>query len=273
MTITQTMKRAYLTAAIGTTLAGKGLLADMPEIVANSVLPARRIPIEFTASDGVLLVGELALPLDRDPVATVICLHPLPTHGGYMDSHVFRKAAWRLPALTDFAVLRFNFRGVTSARGTSGGEFTAGPGEGLDAQAAIQWAVAQGLPHIHCLGWSFGTDVTLRYCNTDPVEGGILLSPPLRWTDESDLAAWAVSGRPLTAVVPELDDYLQPEEARARFAVVPQAHVIGVDGAKHLWVGEKNVQAALNAVVAAVDPAKSPLPLEFDGPMERWSDL
>ena len=43
---------------------------------------------------------------DRDPVATLVCLHPLPTHGGMMDSHLYRKAAWRLPALADMAVLR-----------------------------------------------------------------------------------------------------------------------------------------------------------------------
>lgn len=245
----------------------------MPEIVANSVLPARRELIEFRAADGIKLIGELALPLDREPVATLICLHPLPTHGGYMDSHVFRKMAWRLPALTDFAILRFNFRGVTSAAGTSEGDFTAGAGEGLDAQAAIAYAVEHGLPNIHVVGWSFGTDVALRYANIDPVLGAILLSPPLRWTNEDDLHAWNTSGRPLTAVVPEFDDYLVPEEAQRRFAVVPHAHVVPVAGAKHLWVGEKNVVSALNAVVAAVDASKSPLPSEWDGPMERWSDL
>ncbi len=245
----------------------------MPEIVANSVMPARREPIEFRAADGIKLVGELALPLDRDPVATLICLHPLPTHGGYMDSHVFRKMAWRLPALVDLAILRFNFRGVTSARGTSEGEFTAGAGEGLDARAAIDYAVERGLPNIHIVGWSFGTDVTLRYANIEPVQGGILLSPPLRWTDAEDLYSWATSGRPLTAVVPEFDEYLVPDEAVARFSVVPQALVLGIPGAKHLWVGEKNVVAAMNAVVDAVDPDKSPLPAHWDGPMERWSDL
>ena len=57
------------------------------------------------------------------PVATLVCLHPLPTHGGMMDSHVFRKAACRLPALADLAVLRFNTRGTSSVRGTSEGAF------------------------------------------------------------------------------------------------------------------------------------------------------
>ena len=35
-----------------------------------------------------------------------------PTAGGMMDSHVLRKASWRLPALAGLAVLRFNTRGT-----------------------------------------------------------------------------------------------------------------------------------------------------------------
>ena len=64
-------------------------------IRANSVLPARRTPITLHTGDGLELVGELAVPEDREPVATLVCLHPLPTHGGMMDSHIFRKAAFR----------------------------------------------------------------------------------------------------------------------------------------------------------------------------------
>ena len=88
-------------------------------IRANTILPARRSDIELRTSDGLTLVGELALPPERPPLATLVALHPLPTHGGMMDSHVLRKAAWRLPALADIAVLRFNTRGTTSQRGTS----------------------------------------------------------------------------------------------------------------------------------------------------------
>ena len=99
------------------------------QIRANSILPAHREDTELETADGLTLVGELAKPLDRDPVATLVCLHPLPTHGGMMDSHVFRKAAWRLPALAGVAVLRFNTRGTGSVRGTSEGAFSAGVGE------------------------------------------------------------------------------------------------------------------------------------------------
>lgn len=245
----------------------------MPEIVANSVLPARREPLTLVTSDGLRLVGELASPLDRTPAATLVCLHPLPTHGGMMDSHVYRKAAWRLPALAGIAVLRFNTRGTTSAAGTSEGEFDHAVGEGLDLRAAVDEVVRRGLPDPWLVGWSFGTDVVLRHGDVDPVRGAVLLSPPLRFSTDVELDHWAASGRPLTALVPELDDYLRPDEARERFARVPQAEVVGVDGAKHLWVGEKYVRIVLGAIVGHLVPGAAPLPDDYDGPMERWSDL
>jgi alpha/beta superfamily hydrolase len=245
----------------------------VPEIVANSVLPARREPLTLVTSDGLRLVGELASPLDRAPAATLVCLHPLPTHGGMMDSHLYRKAAWRLPALAGVAVLRFNTRGTTSAAGTSEGEFDHAVGEGLDLRAAVDEVVRRGLPDPWLVGWSFGTDVVLRHGDLDPVRGAVLLSPPLRFSTDVELDHWAASGRRLTALVPELDDYLRPDEARERFARVPQAEVIGVDGAKHLWVGEKYVRIVLDAIVEHLVPGAAPLPDDYDGPMERWSDL
>src|SRR6266700_6609269 len=99
------------------------------QIRASTVLPARRLPLSLRTADGLNLIGELALPARRDPVATLICLHPLPTHGGMMDSHLLRKAANRLPALADLAVLRFNTRGTTSEQGTSEGTFGSGEAE------------------------------------------------------------------------------------------------------------------------------------------------
>ena len=227
----------------------------MTDIRASTVLPARRTPITLTTDDGLRLIGELALPADRDPAATLICLHPLPTHGGMMDSHVYRKAAYRLPAMADVAVLRFNTRGTESVQGRSEGEFGNGETERLDVAAAVRYATEAGLPHRWLLGWSFGTELTLRWGLLPGVEGGILLSPPLRRATDEALDAWAAAGRPLTVLVPELDDYLRPDEARRRFARVPKADVIGVDGAKHLWVGEKYVRLVLTEITRTVNPA------------------
>jgi alpha/beta superfamily hydrolase len=243
------------------------------EIGPASVLPARREPLTLTTSDGLRLVGELALPLEGDPVATMVCLHPLPTHGGFMDSHLFRKAAWRLPALARVAVLRFNTRGTSSPAGTSEGSFDSGEGEGRDLVAAVLETVHRGLPDPWLVGWSFGTDVVLKHGDIDPVVGAVLISPPLRFSTDADLDLWAIGGRPLTCLVPELDDYLRPDEARERFARVPQAEVVGVEGAKHLWVGEKYVRIVHDALVERMVPGAGPLDHDWDGPMERWSDL
>ncbi|WP_344771554.1 alpha/beta hydrolase [Aeromicrobium panaciterrae] len=234
----------------------------------NSVLPARREAITLETADGLTLVGELALPIDRPPVATMICLHPLPTHGGMMDSHLFRKASYRLPALAGIAVLRFNTRGTSSLQGTSEGEFDNAVGERYDVAAAVEHAEFADLPHIWIVGWSFGTDLALMYGLEPSVEGIVLLSPPLRSSQPGHLQAWAASGKPVTALVPELDDYLQPDEARQRFAAIPQAEVIAVDGAKHLWVGDS--ERVLDEIVAKLAPGVPvPLPDTWDGPMER----
>jgi len=239
--------------------------AGATEIRAGTVLPARRDDVVLRTADGLDLVGELALPPRGAPAATLICLHPLPTAGGMMDSHVLRKASFRLPALADVAVLRFNTRGTSSPRGTSQGKFGGGGPERLDVAAAIGFCVAAGLPELWLLGWSFGTELALMWGNADPVAGAILLSPALRRATDADLDGWAASGRPLAALVPEFDDYLRPDEARARFGRVPQAEVIAVDNAKHLWVGEKYVRIVLNEIVRLVNPAAWPLP-------EKWKD-
>src|ERR1700691_5713500 len=229
----------------------------MTEIRASTVLPAVRTPVTLRTGDGLNLVGELAVPVARTPVATLIALHPLPTAGGMMDSHVLRKASYRLPALADLAVLRFNTRGTASEQGTSEGEFGDGETERHDVAAAVSWAVDAGLPARWLLGWSFGTELALRWGldSAADIEGAILLSPPLRRAGDADLDRWAASGKALVALVPELDDYLRPDEARRRFARVPQAEVVAVPGAKHLWVGEPYVRIALNQIVRRVNPA------------------
>jgi uncharacterized protein len=193
----------------------------------------------------------------------MLCLHPLPTHGGMMDSQIFRKAAARLPALAQLAVVRFNTRGTTSIHGTSGGVFDEGVGERFDVAAAVEYVEFAELPRCWLVGWSFGTDLALRYGNEPSVVGAVLLSPPLKSSTDADLAAWAESGKPVVAVVPEYDDYLRPDEARQRFAAIPQAEVIAVPEGRHLWVGQADI--VLDLVVQQLNPAAVPLPTTWDG--------
>jgi len=230
------------------------------EIRSGIELPAIREDIELHTEDGLTLVGELAMPESGAPVATLVTLHPLPTAGGFMDSHILRKAAARLPALADLAVLRFNFRGTTSPRGTSDGEFGDGITEAHDLAAAMAFVAERGLPHPWLVGWSFGTEVLLKHGRDHTIDGAILLSPPLHRTSPAEVAAWEGTGVPLVVIVPEFDDYLRPAEAAEKFAVAPSAELVNVDGGKHLWVGESQSSRILTELVARANPVALPLP-------------
>jgi hypothetical protein len=127
--------------------------------------------------------------------------------------------------------------------------------------AALDLCEAEELPMLWLLGWSFGTDLALMYGCDPSVTGAVLISPPLRFSGPADLASWAASGKPLTAIVPEHDDFLQPDQARERFCAVPQAEVVAVAGAKHLFVGF--TERVLDEVVRRVAPAAAPLPRSY----------
>jgi len=239
----------------------------MAELIrASTVLPALREPFKLFTSDGLNLVAEIARPLKpmKTSAGTLVMLHPLPTAGGMMDSHIFRKAAARLPELADLNILRFNSRGTESEAGRSDGNFENGDGEIHDVQSAIDYAATNlGAENLWVVGWSFGTDLALRHARDSRVKGLILLSPPLRTSNLSDLQWWENDGRPVIALVPEFDDYLKPKEAIAAFTPLTQIEIIPVDGAKHLWVGEPYVYRVLNEITKIVNPAKAPLPTEY----------
>jgi alpha/beta superfamily hydrolase len=229
----------------------------------STVLPSKREVITIETEDGLTLIGEVATPLTT-VVATLLTLHPLPTHGGMMDSHLLAKAANRLPAMAGIRVVRFNTRGSASALGKSEGEFGGGESEKLDVEAAIDW-IKRRFPNepLWVMGWSFGTDLALRYARDLKVKGLILLSPPLRTSGEEDLLFWKDDGRDVIALIPEFDDYLPPEPARERFKIIPQLTFIPVEGAKHLWVGEPSVYRVLTEIVKVINERALPLPTEY----------
>jgi len=235
-------------------------MSESIEIRSSVELPSIRERINLLTQDGLNLVGELALPVANAPTGTLVTLHPLPTHGGFMDSHILRKAANRLPALADIAVLRFNTRGTASPHGTSDGAFGEGVSEIHDVQAAVQFAIARGLPNIWLVGWSFGTELALKYGFDQEISGAILLSPPLHRATSQDLERWVANPRKLSALIPEHDDYLKPIEAQERFGMIPHIELIPVSGAKHLWVGEEATARVLNEITRLVNPAAYPLP-------------
>jgi hypothetical protein len=227
------------------------------------VLPANRRSITIKTADGLNLIGEVATPIGNR-IASVLCLHPLPTAGGMMDSHILKKAASRLPEMAGLEIIRFNTRGTTSEAGTSDGTFGEGITEKHDVEAAINYCFNEvEVEKLWVLGWSFGTDLALKYARDPRIQGLILLSPPLRTSEPSDLEFWAADGRQIIAMIPEFDDYLQPEAAAKAFKVISQIKLINVDEAKHLWVGEPAVYRVLSEITRAISPEKLPLPIEI----------
>ena len=178
-----------------------------------------------------------------------------------MDSHVYRKAAWRLPYLANIAVLRFNTRGTHSPRGTSEGEFGGGGPEGADVRAAVDFAVARGLPNRWLARLELWHRAGARCTARASTSRAPCCSPRrLHRAGDGELEAWAASGKPVTILVPEFDDYLRPDAAREAFAPLTQANIVAVDGAKHLWVGEPYVRRVLDEIVGVVAPQHAPLP-------------
>jgi len=229
----------------------------------SSIFDAKRTPFHVITEDGIDLIGEVAAPLDTSKGA-ILCLHPLPTAGGMMDSHVYKKAANRLPAMAGITVVRFNTRGTASEAGSSTGQFDNGVSERFDVEAMLRYCFdTLKLENVWVTGWSFGTDLALQHAKDPRHKGLILLSPPLRTTTDAQLDYWNTDSRPITALVPELDDYLKPAEARERFAVVPTLKIIAVDEAKHLWLGEPAVHRVLSEIASIVIGVPTTLPLEF----------
>ncbi|MBJ7286782.1 MAG: alpha/beta fold hydrolase [Candidatus Nanopelagicus sp.] len=236
----------------------------MSELIRPStILPALRTPITIKTSDGLDLIGEVASP-EGEISSSLLMLHPNPSGGGMMDSHIYKKAANRLPAMAGIQIIRFNTRGTSSEAGKSEGEFDQGKSEKLDVLAAINYCFDQlKVKDLYLIGWSFGTELALQYGRDTRLKQLILLSPPMLSTTDEDLKFWAKDGRPITALIPEYDDYLKPEQAKIRFSNLPNLKQINIDGAKHLWVGEPMVYLVLSEIVKIIAPSRLPLPTEI----------
>ena len=229
----------------------------------STILPAQRTPFTVVTEDGQTLVGEVSAPLS-DPTAAILCCHPNPTGGGMMDSHIYKKAANRLPAMAGITVVRFNTRGTTSEAGTSTGSYDNGRAEKFDVEAMIRYCYdTLHLTELWVVGWSFGTSIAISHARDPRIKGLILLSPTLLDIVDGDLEFWAQDGRPITALIPEFDDYLTPDKAAIRFSVIPHIELIPVEGAKHLWVGEPYVHRVLSEITRVVAPTRLPLPTDI----------
>ena len=230
----------------------------------STILPGLRTPFTVTTDDGETLIGEVSAPLSN-PTSAILCCHPNPTGGGMMDSHIYKKAANRLPHMAGITVVRFNTRGTTSEAGTSTGSYDNGRAEKYDVEAMIRYCFdTLKVTELWVVGWSFGTSIAISHARDPRVKGLILLSPTLLDIVDGDLEFWARDGRPITALIPEHDDYLKPEAAKKSFESLNQILIIPITDAKHLWVGEPAVHRVFTEITKVLAQERLPLPQEFE---------
>lgn len=206
--------------------------------------------LRLLTSDGLSLEAELVVP-DGARAAVVLC-HPHPQQGGTMTSLVTSELFRSLPS-SGLAVLRFNFRGV----GTSEGEHEFGVGEALDIVAAIDTMSAEcpDLP-LFLSGWSFGADTSLSLLDSR-IAAWLACAPPLRVLPLETLTAAAGSDpRPKLLIVPEHDQFRNPDSAREATESWLNTEVVAVAGADHFFVGRTHKVAAL--IVATIDAYEAP---------------
>jgi alpha/beta superfamily hydrolase len=127
---------------------------------------------------------------DAAPIALV--LHSHPKGGGSMSDPVVL-SLFDLFKERDFAVLRFNFRGVGRSQGT----YDQGLGELSDAASALDWVQSfnANAPFCWVAGYSFGAWIGMQLLMRRPeVRGFLSVSPPMNLYDFSFLAPCPASG-------------------------------------------------------------------------------
>jgi alpha/beta superfamily hydrolase len=151
--------------------------------------------VKFAASDGTVLVGDVAVP--GDCRAGAIVCHPHPQFGGDRHNHVVTALFEALPA-AGIAALRFDFR--------------------RDARAAVDALVGEvpGVP-IMATGYSFGAVVALALAHEQTV-GKVLVAPPLRGNVRQP-------GVPTLVLTPANDRFCPPEAAEVAVRTFPDAEL------------------------------------------------
>jgi alpha/beta superfamily hydrolase len=177
---------------------------------------AQETTATIETADGVTLDGRLTT--GEFATWAVLC-HPHPLYGGTMDNNVVCAAR---DALADAGVgsLRFNFRGV----GRSTGRFEDGVGEALDVAAACSHLRSLGgAEKVYGVAYSFGAWVFSRAVTKGlPVDGAVLVSPPVTFIDFSDLTLpdapclIVVGDRDEFCSLSDLDQWLDSQPARSQ---------------------------------------------------------
>ena len=186
--------------------------------------------IECRSTDGLALEALLDEP-SGEPRAGLILCHPHPKMGGTMNAPLLDAVATGMVD-RQWAVLRFNFRGI----GESEGESSTGLDEVADAEGAIEFMQERLEAPLAIGGWSFGAAVAVRTANgRDDLSALAAIAPAVR--PREGVTAGVPSSDDLDLNLPALvvcgsnDDQVDPADCRAwaesvgaRYEEVPAAN-------------------------------------------------
>jgi len=138
----------------------------------NKLPQSQKISIRGPAG---ALEAILESPGDAEIKGVAVVCHPHPQHGGTMHNKVAHTLA-RSFVRSNFAVLRFNFRGTEG----SDGVYDNGVGELDDALAAMAWMRQQKTEvPLWLAGFSFGAAIAVRAAVARDVGGLISVAPAI----------------------------------------------------------------------------------------------
>jgi alpha/beta superfamily hydrolase len=175
----------------------------------------------------------ISRPSTKPGAPAALVLHPHPLHEGTMHNKVVYRTAKVLESF-GYGTLRFNFRGV----GQSTGRYDHGVGETEDAEAALQFLLAEH-PHpaeVIVAGFSFGSVIGLRIgCADSRVDRVVAIGVPLRL---DNLACLLTCTKPKLFLHGEADSIapLAPLEAYLdQLPAMNQNHLVTIPGANHFF--------------------------------------
>ncbi len=192
--------------------------------------------LTLATRDGVSLEARLTGP-ERPRGGLVVC-HPHPLYGGDMENPVVVRLA-EVAGAAGLAALRFNFRGA----GRSTGRHDGGRAERHDVEAALAHLAAlrpAGTPLL-LAGYSFGAVVSARVADAGPetpLDGLILVAPPVGLAGEAPFTDLAGTGLPLLVVVGTRDEYAPLPAVQQLAGRLPRARLEVIEGASHFFFGK-----------------------------------
>jgi uncharacterized protein len=195
--------------------------------------------LTVTSSDGLKLEAALAAPSGPSGAkAKVVLCHPHPKLGGTMNAPLLLALQEEL-VRRDFAVLRFNFRGI----GESEGQSSLGLEEVADAEGAVAHSRSLGaeLP-VAVVGWSFGAVVAVRTAaRDDALAGCVAIAPAVK--PKPEVSVGLPPAREVELDVPVLlvcaaNDELVACDDCSGWAEEASADKVVVGGANHFFWGK-----------------------------------